>query len=89
MRLITELNFMLLAHHLFLLFFFITDELVLIEGEVFDTAGRLRAETDVNTSLVILHLLFGLKSLLAFNCRTLKLVFILDRFIMIMDISGR
>ena len=89
MRLITELNFMWFAHCLFLFLFFITDELVLIEGEVFDTAGRLRAETNVNTSLVILHLLFGLKSLLAFNSRTLKLVFILDRFIMIMDISGR
>ena len=76
------------AYCLFLLLFFITDELVLVEGEVFDTAGRLRTETNVNTTLVILHLLFGLESLLAFNCRTLKLVFILDRFIMIMDISG-
>ena len=89
MRLITELKFILLAHRLLLFLFFITDELVLIEGEVFDTAGRLRADTDVNTALVILHLLFGLKSLLAFNSRTLKLVFILDRFIMIMDISCR
>ena len=88
MRVTTELKFMWLTHCLFLLLFFITDELVLVKCEVFDTAGRLGAETDMNTSLVVLHLLFGLESLLAFNCRTLKFVFILDRFIMIMDFSG-
>lgn len=67
MRVTTELKFMWLTHCLFLLLFFITDELVLVKCEVFYTAGRLGAETDMNTSLVVLHLLFGLKSLLAFN----------------------
>ena len=89
MRVTTQLKFVWLAHRLLLLLFFVSDELVLVEGEVFDTAGRLTPETNMNTSLVILHLLFCFKSLLAFNCGALKFVLILDGYVVGVDLSSR
>ena len=63
---------------LLFLFFDVIDELILIEGKLLDCClSKLACLANVNTALVILHLLLRFKSLLAFNSSTFKLILVL------------
>jgi len=64
--------------------------LVLVEGELLNSClTELAALADVYAALVILHLLLGFKSLLAFNCRALKFVLVVHFQIVCVDCLSR
>ena len=66
-------------------------ELVLAEGELFNVGpgALLRAATNVDAALMILHLLLGFKSLLALESRTFKFVLVMNGYIVLVDLLGR
>ena len=88
MRVSAEVAITGLSHSFLLFFFSGSDKLVLVKGEVLYPIRLLIAETNMNTSLMILHLLFRLKSLLAFNNGALKFVIILDGYVVSMDFNS-